>query len=190
MKYPLLYQTFNMHISLPIEAYLDVENRLVRKTLDKKEFLIKEGKIIKYMPFINDGLMVNYRVNEGGETYVLQIGSSGFWLGDLYSFFSGKRTTFNIQAYRATELLMISHETFDYMTKEYPVFEKVFRLVLQNAYIKTIDNKYSHHSLNAKKRYLELIKNDPSLLDDIPHYLIASYLNMKPQSLSRIRKNL
>jgi len=87
MKYQLLYQTFNKHINLPVEAYLDVENRLLRTTLDKKEFLIKEGKIIKYMPFINDRLMVNYRVNEDGETYVLQIGSSGFWFGDLYSFF-------------------------------------------------------------------------------------------------------
>jgi len=190
MKYPLLYQTFNKHINLSVESYLDIENRLIHKTLNTKEYLIKEGKTINYLPFINDGLMVNYRVDESGERYVLQIGSSGFWLGDLYSFFSGKPTSFNIQAYRATELLMISHETFEYMTTEYPVFEKFFRLVLQNAYVKTIDKKYSHHSLSAEKRYLELIKNVPSLLDDIPHYLIASYLNIKPQSLSRIRKGL
>ena len=190
MEYPLLYQVFNKYINLPVESYLDIENRLVRKTLDKKEFLMKEGKIIKYMPFINDGLMVNYRVNESGERYVLQIGSSGFWLGDLYSFFSGKPTRFNIQAYRATELLMISHETFEYMTTEYPVFEKFFRLVIQNAYVKNIDTKYRDNSLSAEMRYLELIKNVPSILDDIPHYLIASYLNIKPQSLSRIRKGL
>ena len=190
MKYPLLYQTFNKHINLPVESYLDIENRLVRKTLVKKEFLIKEGKIIKYLPFINDGLMVNYRVNENGERYVLQIGSSGGWLGDLYSFFSGNPTRFNIQAYRTTELLMISHETFEYMTTKYPVFEKFFRLVIQNAYVKTIDTKYRYSSLSAETRYLELIKNVPSILDDIPHYLIASYLNIKPQSLSRIRKGL
>ena len=174
---------------MPVEAYLDVENRLVRKTLDKKEFLIKEGNIIKYMPFINNGLMVNYRL-DNGERHVIQIRSSGLWLGDLYSFFSGKRTNFNIQAYRSTELLMINHETFDYMTKEYPVFEKYFRLVLQNAYVETLDQIYNLHSLSAEKRYLELIKNVPSHLDDIPHYLIASHLNIKPQSLSRIRKTL
>lgn len=105
-------------------------------------------------------------------------------------FFSGNPTRFNIQAYRTTELLMISHETFEYMTTKYPVFEKFFRLVIQNAYVKTIDTKYRYSSLSAETRYLELIKNVPSILDDIPHYLIASYLNIKPQSLSRIRKGL
>jgi CRP-like cAMP-binding protein len=190
MEYPLLYQVFNKYINLSVESYLDIENRLVRKTLDNKEYLIKEGGIIKYLPFINDGLMVNYRVNESGERYVLQIGSSGGWLGDLYSFFSGNPTRFNIQAYHATELLMINHETFEYMTTEYPVFEKFFRLVIQNAYVKTIDTKYRDNSLSAEMRYLELIKKTPTILDDIPHYLIASYLNIKPQSLSRIRKKL
>jgi len=190
MKYPLLYQTFNKYINLPVESYLDIENRLVRKMLNKKEFLINEGKIIKYMPFINDGLMLNYRVDESGERYVLQIASSGGWLGDLYSFFSGKPSRFNIQAYRTTELLMISSETFEYMTTEYPVFEKFFRLVIQNAYINSIDTKYRYSNLSAEMRYLELIKHVPSILDDIPHYLIASYLNIKPQSLSRIRKSL
>lgn len=190
MKYPLLFQAFNKYINLPIEAYLDLENRLVRKTLNKKEFLIKEGKIIKYMPFINNGLMVNYRLDDNGERHVIQIRSSGLWLGDLYSFFSGKPTKFNIQAYRTTELLTINHETFEYITKEYPLLERYFRLGLQNAYVETLDQIYNLHSLSAEKRYIELIKNIPSLLDDIPHYLIASYLNIKPQSLSRIRKRL
>ena len=79
MKYPLLYQDFNKHIDLPLETYLDLENRLVRKTLSKKEFLIKEGKIIRYLPFINKGLMVSYRLDENGEKHVMQIRQTGSW---------------------------------------------------------------------------------------------------------------
>ncbi|MDW3648892.1 MAG: Crp/Fnr family transcriptional regulator [Bacteroidia bacterium] len=175
---------------VPLEAYLDIEKRLIRKSLDKKEFLIREGQIIRYMPFIHKGLMVNYRLDEAGEKHVIQIRWAGLWLGDLYSFFSGKATKFNIQTFQPTELLMINHETFEYIIKEYPIFERYFRLNLQNAYVETLDQLFNLHSLSAEERYLELITNVPSLLDDIPHYLIASYLNIQPQSLSRIRKNL
>lgn len=190
MEYPTLYQTFKKQINLPIELYLDLESRLISKTLNKNEFLIKEGQIIRYLPFIKKGLMVNYRLDENGDKHVIQIRWTGLWLGDLYSFFSGKPTKFNIRAHHDTELLMINHETFDYIMKEHPIYERYFRLGLQDAYVETLDQIFNLHSLSAEERYLDLIENIPSLLDDIPHYLIASYLNIKPQSLSRIRRNL
>lgn len=190
MEYPMLYQSFNNLIKLPVEAYLDLEKRLIRKTLAKKEFLIMEGQIIRYLPFIRKGLMVNYRLDEEGEQHVLQIRWTGLWLGDLYSFFSGKPTNFNIRAYHPTELLLIDHETFDFITREHPVYERYFRLGIQDAYVQTLNQIFHLHSLSAEERYLDLVQNVPTLLDDIPHYLIASYLNIKPQSLSRIRKNL
>ena len=190
MEYPTLFQHFNEYIKLPVEAYLDLESRLVGKTLHNKEFLIREGQIIRYLPFINKGLMVNYRSDENGEKHVIQIRWTGLWLGDIYSFFSGKPTTFNIRAYNSTELLMINHETFNFIVREHPVYERYFRLVIQSAYIQTLNQVFNLHSLSAEERYLELIRNYPTLLDDLPHYLIASYLSIKPQSLSRIRKNL
>ena len=135
MEYPALYQSFKNYINLPIESYLDLESRLVRKTLNKKEFLIREGQIIRYLPFINKGLMVNYRLDESGEKHVIQIRWTGLWLGDLYSFFSGNPTAFNIRAYHPTELLMMNHETYDFIINEHPVYERYFRLGIQDAYI-------------------------------------------------------
>ena len=190
MKYPKLFKAFNAYIDLPINAYLDLEDRLVHKKICKKEFLFREGQVVKYLPFINDGLMTNSIVDNDGEEHVIQIRGTGLWLGDLYSFFSGVTTRFNIQAYQPTEVLMINHETFDYMTKNHPVYEKYFRLSIQNAYVQTLNRIYNLHSASAEERYLELIKNIPELFDKIPHYIIASHLNIKPQSLSRIRKNL
>jgi len=188
MKYPTLYQAFRQHIDLSTEAYLDLEERLIHKTIGKKEFLFNEGQIVRYLPFINKGLMINYRLDEKGEKHVIQIRWTGLWLGDLYSFFSRTSTRSNIRAYQPTELLMINQETFDFITNEHPVYERFFRLSIQNAYVDTLDQIFNLHSSSAEERYLELIKNVPELMNHIPHYLIASYLSIKPQSLSRIRK--
>jgi len=190
MKYENFHRSLKSLINLPPEAYLAFEERLVVKTLKDKELLHEEGQTIRYMPFINNGLMVNYRVDEEGESHVLQIRWTGHWLGDLYSFFSGKPSKFNIRAYQPTELLLIDHETFDFITQKYPIYERYFRMAIQSAYVETIDQVFNLHSRSAEERYLDLIEHFPSLLHDIPQYLIASYLNIKPQSLSRIRKNL
>ena len=189
MKYPILYQAFKNYINLSTEAYLNLEPKLVTKTLDKNEYLIRDGQVIRHLPFINKGLMANYRLDENGDVHVIQIRWTGWWLGDIYSFFSGKPSSFNIRAYQPTELLMINHDTFDFMTREYPIFERYYRIAIQKSYINTLNQVFNLHSLSAEERYLELVQNYPSLLDDIPHYLIASYLNIRPQSLSRIRKN-
>lgn len=188
MKYPTFYQSLQNYINLSKEDYLALEERVIVKRIDNKAFLLREGQIFKYLPFINDGLLVNYRVDENGDYHVMQIRWTGWWLGDLYSFFSNKPSFFNIVAYKPTELLLISHDTFDYITKNHPIFEKYFRIAFQKSYVGTLSQIYSLHSKTAEERYLDLVENVPSLLDDVPHYMIASFLNIRPQSLSRIRK--
>ena len=190
MKYPNLYKAFNQFVTIPIEEYLDLEDRLILKPLTKKEFLVKEGQRLYYLPFINNGLMINYRIDNEGYRHVIQIGWKGYWLGDLHSFFSGNATVFNIQAYQETELLLISHDVYDFIIKKHPIYEKHFLISVQKAYLNTLNQLYNLHSLSAEQRYLELIGKVPSILDDMPHYLIASYLNIQSQTLSRIRKGL
>ncbi|WP_271766221.1 Crp/Fnr family transcriptional regulator [Aquimarina algiphila] len=187
MQYPQLYKQFKKHIDLSLEAYLDLEKRLIKKTIKKKEYLIEEGKIAKYLPFIEKGLLVNYRFDSDAHTHVIQIGYTGNWLGDLFSFFNNSPTHFNIQAFKETDLLLINRETYEYISEKYPIYEKYYRIGIQNAYSQVLKRIYNIHSQSAKKRYQALIENIPTILDDIPHYMIASYLGVKPQSLSRIR---
>lgn len=190
MKYPDLYKSFNQFVRIPLEEYLDLEDRLIHKTLSKKEFLINEGQRLHYLPYINDGLMINYRLDGKGNRHVIQIGWKGYWLGDVDSFFSGSTTMFNVQAYQKTELLLINHDTYDFIIKKYDSYEKHFLISVQKAYMNVLNQIYNLHRLSAEERYLELIKKVPSILDDMPHYLIASYLNIQSQTLSRIRKDL
>ncbi|WP_281991361.1 Crp/Fnr family transcriptional regulator [Aquimarina aggregata] len=187
MQYPQLYKQFKKHIDLPLVAYLNLEERLIIKKINKKEHFIEEGKIARYLPFIQKGLLVNYRVDTAARTHVIQIGYTGTWLGDLFSFFNGSPTHFNIQAFQETDLLLINRETYDYISKKYPIYEKYYRIGIQNSYNQMLKRIYNINSQSAQKRYHDLIESVPTILDDIPHYMIASYLGIKPQSLSRIR---
>jgi CRP-like cAMP-binding protein len=190
IKYPNLYNSIRNYINITPDEYLPLEERLIVKQLKEREFFVQEGEIIKYLGFINDGLMVNYRIDEKGDRHVIQIRWTQWWMGDLYSFFSRKPTFSDIICYKPTEILLINHETFDYITENFPKYEKFFRIAFQKSYISTLNQVYNLHSKSAEERYLDLIENVPTILDDIPHYLIASYLNIRPQSLSRLRKNI
>jgi len=188
IAYPSFYNSLSRYVNLPDEAYQALEERLIVKKYSEREFVLREGQNMRYLPFINEGLMVNYRTDDQGETHVLQIRWPGWWLGDLFSFFSNQPSFFNLVAYKPTELLLVTHETFEFITQKYPIYERYFRIAFQKSYIGTLTQIYNLHSTTAEERYKDLIKNVPTILDDIPHYLIASYLNIKPQSLSRIRK--
>lgn len=190
IKYPTFYNSINHYVKLSDEAYQALEERLIVKKINEKEHFTEEGKIAHYLPFINEGLMVNYRTDENGDRHTLQIRWTGWWLGDLYSFFSLEPSFINLICYKPTELLLVSHDTFDFITKEYPIYEKYFRIAFQKSYIGVLTQMYNLHKTSAEERYLNLIKEIPTILDEIPHYLIASYLNIQPQSLSRIRKKL
>ncbi len=188
MKYEALFSSIKKHVNISPETFRAMEDRLITKTLKNGEFLVSEGQTIRYLPFINKGLMVNYRLDAEGDRHVLQIGWTGYWLGDLHSFFSGKPSKFNICAYQPTELLLIDFETFEFLTQKHPEYERYFRISMQHAYTHVIDQIFNLHSYDAEEGYLDLLANLPSLFYEIPHYLIASYLNIQPQSLSRIRK--
>ena len=171
--HPLLYQHFKDHIALPESAYLELEERLIHKSIKKKEFLIKEGKVIGYLPYIHNGLLVNYRLDANGNTHVMQIRYTGTWLGDLNSFFGQSPTHFNIQAFQDTELLLINRETFEYISNKYPVIEKFFRIGIQNAYNQTLNQIFNIHSQSAEKRYQDLVKNIPTILETV--YISSVY---------------
>jgi CRP-like cAMP-binding protein len=87
MKYQAFHNSLSRYIDLPLDAYLAFEEIVVLKKIENKEFLIREGETISYLPFIKEGLLANYRTDEAGDIHVLQIEWTGGWLGDLYSFF-------------------------------------------------------------------------------------------------------
>lgn len=181
-------QTLGRPIPDPeFEAFLAL---LYSKTLDKKSILAEEGKLCKYIYFIEKGSAYSYILDTKAEKHAIQFALAGYWISDLYSFFSGMAGKYNVETLEPTEVLVLNKHNFEIACDTIPLFNRFFRILIQNAYVSLQYRLARTNSEDAEIRYREFSTLHPDFVQHIPQYLIASYLGIKPQSLSRIRKTL
>lgn len=155
----------------------------------KKQQIVVEGQHSKFLFFVEKGTLHSFVTDEQGENHSIQFGFEGHWIADLYSFLSDRPAIFTIETLEVTTLLAIKQTDFEYVCRQVSKFEHFFRILIQNAYVNSQQRIAKTFSEDAGNRYLALIKQQPDLLQRVPQYLIASYLGIKPESLSRIRKS-
>ena len=158
--------------------------------LENKMQFVKEGQVSRNLYFVDSGATHTFIIDKKGETHTVQFGFEGYWVGDMYSFFSGNSAVFNLETLEPTTLFAMKHVDFEKACKQIPKFEMFFRILVQNGYLSSLQRIAKSFSEDAEQRYLMLIKNHPDIPQRVPQYLVASYLGIKPQSLSRIRQNL
>ena len=158
--------------------------------LENKMQFVKEGQVSRNLYFVDSGATHTFIIDKKGEAHTVQFGFEGYWIGDMYSFFSGNPAIFNVETLEPTTLFAMKHVEFEKACEQIPKFEMFFRILVQNGYLSSLQRIAKSFSEDAEQRYLMLIKNHPDLPQRVPQYLVASYLGIKPQSLSRIRQNL
>ena len=163
----------------------------IPKKLRKKQYLLQEGDVSKYAAFVEKGLLRSYSVNDKGIEHITQFAFEGWWITDQYSFLSGEPSAYNIEAMEDCELLLLTKQAEEQMLEKIPKLERYFRILLQNNLIATQKRLASSLSQTAEERYNELIKACPETLPHrIPQHMLASFLGITPETLSRIRKQM
>ncbi|MBF6607536.1 MAG: Crp/Fnr family transcriptional regulator [Flavobacterium sp.] len=171
------------------EAYEAFVAISFQKSFDKKEFLAEAGKYCRYQFFIIEGACYSYYVNEKGDKNAIQFAIESHWITDSASYFADKPAVSTIETLEPTMALLLSKVNFDNLCQQYPVYDKFFRILLQNSLAALHLRIAKTISEDAEHRYTEFSKKYPHFTQRIPQYLIASFLGVKPQSLSRIRKH-
>lgn len=164
-------------------------SKLKVKEYKKKELILQEGDICKYAYFINSGCL-RYYYNVEGQENTAQFFFENGWYTDYDSFLTGKPTQQNIETLEKTELLLLSAKDLQQLYIDLPKFEKFGRLMAENAFLGIRQRSEMLENLTAEERYFKLIKERPKVFERIPQHYIASYLGIKPPSLSRIRKRI
>ena len=160
------------------------------KSFDKNQYLAEAGKACKYQYYILQGSCYSYYVNEKGDKNAIQFAIENYWITDASSYFTHKPAVFNIETLEPTQALLLNKENFEILCRSHPLFDRFFRILLQNS-LATLHYRIAKTtSEDAKYRYIQFSEQYPHFIQRIPQYLIASYLGIAPQSLSRIRKEI
>ncbi len=168
------------------EAFLRI---LEVKKYIKKEFILEEGQICDSIFFINSGCARVF-FNIEGEEKIVQFFFGDSWYTDYGSFLTGQPTIENLQAIEPCEVVHFKKNDLYNLYTTNPVFEKVGRIMAENAFMSLMQLNTMRTNLEPEERYLNLLKQRPELVERIPQHYIASYLGIQPQSLSRIRKRI
>jgi CRP-like cAMP-binding protein len=190
MMIDVLFSHIQEKVMLSNEDKEAIKTFFVPKKLRKRQYLLQEGNVCKHLSFVAKGLLRSYNVDNGGDEHMSIFGWEGWWISDFQSFLSGEPAVFNIDAIEESELLMISRADYDALTLAVPIMDRYFRILYQNSLVTKERRLMSSITHSAEERYVQLAESNPQIIERIPQNLIASYLGLAPETLSRIRKNL
>ncbi|GAB3573020.1 Crp/Fnr family transcriptional regulator [Hymenobacter daeguensis] len=160
------------------------------KRLRKKEFLLRAGEICKCMAFVLRGALRLYSVDGKGTEHMLSIGVENWWVSDRESCVLLTPSAYCIDALEDSDLLLITHAQLQALTRAVPAIAGLMRDLNHRHHIATQKRLYAAISCTAAERYTAFAARHPDYLHRFPHHLIASYLGMLPETLSRIRTRL
>lgn len=188
--YESLSLSVNELVSITEEEFNYCKTLFLPKKLRKRQYLLQKGDICKYTAFVEKGMLRTFTTDEKGNEPILQFSSEGWWVADLYSFLTNEPSLFNIEALEDCELLLISKPSWDILLDQVPAFERYFRILIQNNLIATQRRLMGSISETAEEKYLKLINNFPGCIQRVPQHMIASYLGITPETLSRVRSQI
>lgn len=185
--FEFLHNKVNETISITDEEFEYAKTLFIPKKLRKKRLLLEDGDPCIYTTFVEKGLLRSFNIDERGNEHILQFGMEGWWIADLYSFLTGEPSEYNIEALEDSELLLITKSSWDLLLDQVPVFERYFRILIQNNLINTQRRLMGTMTTTAEERYIKLVKAFPNISQRVPQHMIASYIGVTPETLSRLR---
>ncbi len=186
--FELLHKKLSTIINISDEDFEELTNSFVPKKLRKRQYLLQEGDICKYQAFVEKGLLRSYTVDEKGGEHILQFASEGWWVADLSSYLAEEPSFLNIEALEDAELLLTSKAEWERAMTKIPALEHYFRIILQNHLIATQKRLLQSLAETAEEKYNRFLDTYPECVQRMPQHMIASYLGVTRETLSRVRK--
>lgn len=187
---PKFINLFQQTFGLNNEEFELLLSNFYSKTISKKIFYLRAGQFCNAKAYLNKGCFRNFVVDEKGHERILFFAFEDWWVGDFESYYSGKPGTNYVQALEDSELLIIPKEKFELMEKKIPKLNQWYVIKMLPAANAAKKKLEEIKILTPEERYVTLIEKQPEIFQRVPLQYIAAYLNIEPQSLSRMRKRL
>ena len=172
------------------EEFRRVEGSFLHKTLRAGDFLQRAGEVTTHAAFVTKGCLRNYVIDAKGKEHIVQFAPETWWLADATSLMNGTPSSYFIDAIEDSEVLLLAAASHQPLLDEVPGYGAAFRTGVQKHAAAKDQRIATSLSASAEERYEEFLRVYPSIAQRVPQRMLASYLGMTPETVSRIRKNL
>ena len=166
-----------------------IKSLFKEKTYKKGEFFLEEGRVCKHVGFVAQGLMRFY-INHDGEEKIYDFSQENEYVCNYESFLPQKPSSKIIQALEDSVVFIISYNDLQLLYKNVREGERFGRIAIEYVFLQLLQDLSSFYTETPEVRYERFLKNHADLQQRISQYHVASYVGVKPQSLSRIRKRI
>lgn len=177
-------------INITDEQFEQISHNLKIKTFLKNELIFSQGETSTRTYFVLEGLLRSYSIDSKGKAHIIQFAPESWWISDRNGLLNNEASDFNMDAIEATTALIIPKDFFCVAEKFAPAISELNTKMLNNA-IRFMQRRINLLlAATAEERYVDFMKLYPDLTLRVPQWMIASYLGITPESLSRVRKDL
>lgn len=187
MPLEVLFQNFERYISLSAEEKLVVEPFLLQKSLPKKSIILHENQISFNATFVLSGCLKAYTIDNNGFEHIIQFAPSDWWVTDMYSFITQKPGNIYIESIEPSSIVQLSRADQLRLFDKIPRFERYFRIITENSLVAFRKRLMDNLSLSAAERYEGFCSRYPTLITKLPQKLVASYIGVTPEFLSKMK---
>ncbi|WP_075341902.1 Crp/Fnr family transcriptional regulator [Tenacibaculum agarivorans] len=156
----------------------------------KDQYVVQQGDVCKHVNFIIKGCTKTCHVDANGQEHIVMFSIEDWWTSDIGSFITQNPADYNVQCIENTELIQLNYNVREELFAKVPKLERFFRTITERALVASQERIVRNFSKTAKERYLIFKKNYPVIEQRIPQYMIASYLGITKEFLSKIKSQL
>ncbi|HEX6224426.1 MAG TPA: Crp/Fnr family transcriptional regulator, partial [Chryseolinea sp.] len=146
--------------------------------------------IARHINFIHSGVLKAYYLDAKSDENIIMLAVDGWWITDMYSFASGNGAMQSISAVEDSVIFQLQKNDFDELLTKVPAFERFFRILMQNAYIREQVRVIQNLSMPAEERYINFLEKYPHVVKRVTQKQIASYIGVSPEFLSTMRNRI
>lgn len=190
MSHQPLIDYFNQFLPLNEAEQAIIIETFTERKIKRRQFILHEGDICKHNTFVVEGCFRMYTVDDKGKEHNLQFAIEKWWVGDIGSFHSNEPSKLYIEALENSIILQCKKEDQLKLFVEYPKFNRIFRVLAENAMVGLQTRILQNISSTAEERYLDFMNRYPHFFNRISNVQIASYIGVTPEFLSKIRKEI
>jgi CRP-like cAMP-binding protein len=187
-----MFESFKAYLqenaALTADELQAVHTVSIEKKIRKRQYLLHEGDICHYNCFIVKGCLRLYRVGEDGTEHILRFGVENWWMSDHESYNTGNSSKSNIDALENGEIILIDKPDFVQLMSAIPRFKSFVDGLKARSFDASQNRIMSNISETAEERYQNFLTSFPDIFHRVPLHMIASYLGVSRETLSRIRK--